>query len=326
MKGIGLLAVLVVIAPLGMAREILSVPERGCYTGVFPGHQTVFTVEKKVGKRMALVLSFTDRWGPPYYFPTGYCEILWETGHLPVITWQPQTDLASIIAGKWDAYILDWAQAAKEYGHPVMIRFGHEMNGDWYPWCGVENGGGETAGYGDPEKPDGPERYVDAYRHIHDLFEQIGADNIIWVWSPNEGNPLGEHWNEVENYYPGVAHVDWLGMDGYNWGTSRPWSHWREFDETFGALYQQLLALAPGKPIMIAEFASSESGGDKARWIAGTFSRLKEAYPLVKAFVWFDIVKETEWAIDSSSESLEAFRQAMFDPYYLGELQVKEGP
>ncbi len=326
MRRTGLLAVFVFAAVLGMAREFLGVPERGCYTGVFPGYRTVFDVEKLVGKRMVLVLSFTDRWGPPYRFPTGYCEILWETGHLPVITWQPQTDLASIIAGEWDPYILDWAQAAREYGHPVMLRFGHEMNGTWYPWCGVRNGGGGTTGYGDPEKPDGPERYVDAYRHIHDLFERIGARNVIWVWAPNEGNPVGERWNKIENYYPGDGYVDWLGMDGYNWGTSRPWSHWRSFDELFGELYRRLTALAPGKPVMIAEFASSEEGGDKALWIGEAFRHLKESYPHVKAFVWFDIVKETDWAIDSSPESLAAFRRAMRDSYYVGELKLEEGP
>lgn len=302
----------------GTDREL--VPEQGCYTGIFPGYQTVFAVERLVDKRMALVLSFTDRWGPLYRFPKEYCAILWETGHLPVITWQPQTDLTSVIEGRWDEYILDWARAAKEYGHPVMIRWGHEMNGNWYPWCGQHNGGEKTTGYGDPERPDGPEKYVDAFRRVRDLFERTGAENIIWVWSPNEGNPVGEAWNEVENYYPGGEYVDWLGMDGYNWGTSRPWASWRSFDEIFGDLYRRLAALAPDKPIMIAEFASSEVGGDKSRWITEAFARIQEAYPQIKAFVWFDIVKETDWAIDSSSESLEAFRQAMSNKYYLEKL------
>jgi len=326
----GLIAVVVLgvwtFSSMGSGGEVLRVPERGCYTGVFPGHRTVFAVEREVGKHMALVLSFTDRWGPLYRFPKEYCEVLWETGHLPVITWQPQVDLESVIAGEWDAYILDWASSASEYGHPVMIRFGHEMNGSWYPWCGLRNGGGETSGYGDPARPDGPERYVDAFRRVHSLFDRVGAHNVIWVWSPNEGNPLGEAWNEVEFYYPGDEFVDWLGMDGYNWGTSRPWSRWRSFEEVFGELYRRLTALAPDKPIMIAEFASSEEGGDKPHWISEAFRRIRESFPRIKAFIWFDIVKETDWAIGSSPESLAAFRQAMRNPYYLEELELKEEP
>lgn len=302
----------------------VSPPVHGCYVGAFPGTNTIFDVEKEIGKKVPLVLSFTDRWGLPYTFPADYARVLWTTGHLLVITWQPQTDLASIIAGKWDDYIRSWGKAAAAYGHPVMLRFGHEMNGTWYPWCGKDNGGSETLGYGDPGKPDGPEKYVDAYRHVHDLFKQLGANNVIWVWSPNEGNPVGASWNALENYYPGDAYVNWLGIDGYNWGTSRPWSYWRSFDEIFGDFYGRLTKLAPGKPIMIAEFASSEQGGNKANWITNAFQRIKTDYPRIKAFIWFDIIKETEWAIDSSLESLAAFQKAMQDSYYVEELILKE--
>lgn len=308
----------------GMSETAVLPPEHGCYIGVFPGFDTVFDIEKQVGKGIPFVLSFTDRWSWQYGFPTGYADILWDTGHLLVITWQPQTELASIIAGKWDGYILAWAKAAKKYAHPVMIRFGHEMNGTWYPWCGVNNGGGKSTGYGDPTKPDGPERYVDAYRHVHDLFTKVGATNVLWVWAPNVGNPVGAPWNAVENYYPGDAYVNWLGMDGYNWGTSRPWSHWQDFNEIFKDLYHRLIALAPGKPIMIAEFASSEQGGDKAAWITDAFQQIKTAYSRIKAFIWFDVVKETDWAIDSSPESLTAFRKAIHSPYYIDRLILKE--
>lgn len=305
--------------------EFIAVPSGGCYTGIFPGYQTVFDVEKLVGKKMAIVLSFTDRWGPPYYFPKGYCDVLWETDHLPLITWQPTlASLQEIIDGRWDRFIEQWARDARDYGHPLMIRWGHEMNGDWYPWSGVRNGGGRLTGFGNPQEPDGPERYVAAYRHIHDSFEEMGASNVIWVWAPNEGNPVGTSWNEVENYYPGDEYVDWLGMDGYNWGTSRPWSRWRSFDEIFGEFYRKLSKLASDKPIMIAEFASTEDGGDKAQWITDAFRRIKTAYPQIKAFVWFNLTKETSWAMDSSPESLEAFRQALQDPYYVGELMLKE--
>ncbi len=321
-----MIAVLALSVPWAVAAGdgALRVPERGCYTGVFPGHRTVFAVEREVGKHMAFVLSFTDRWGPLYRFPREYCEVLWATGHLPVITWQPQVDLGSVIGGEWDDYILAWAEEAREYGHPVMIRWGHEMNGTWYRWCSLWNGGGETASYGDPAVPDGPERYVDAFRRVHDLFAAAGAHNVIWVWCPNEGNPVGEAWNEVELYYPGSEFVDWLGMDGYNWGNSRPWSRWRSFPEVFGELYRRLVALDPDKPIMIAEFASSEEGGDKARWIEEAFRLIRESFPRIKAFIWFDTVKETDWAIGSSPESLRAFREAISHGYYRGELILEE--
>ena len=57
---------------------------------------------------------------------------------------------------------------------PVAISFGHEMNGNWYPW-GTDQ---TTAG-----------QFVAAWRHIHDLFAAAGASNVIWVWNPNIINP-----------------------------------------------------------------------------------------------------------------------------------------
>ena len=67
-----------------------------------------------------------------------------QRGVTPFIWWQP-TDPANpassryagyqnIIKGKHDAYIRDWARAAKAFGRPVVVRFAHEMNGNWFPW------------------------------------------------------------------------------------------------------------------------------------------------------------------------------------------------
>jgi hypothetical protein len=75
----------------------------------------------------------------------------------------PAFSLDSVIAGQQDAYLDQVAQRLIQYARPVMISFACEMNGDWFPWAGVNNGGGTLDGYGDPTKPDGPERYVDAY-------------------------------------------------------------------------------------------------------------------------------------------------------------------
>ena len=187
------------------------------------------------------------------------------------------------------------------------------MNGDWYTWSGTNNGGENTSDFGDPTRPDGPERFVAAYQHIHDIFDAEGAENVLWVWCPNiamEGD-LGADWNAIANYYPGADYVDWLCMDGYNWGASQEWSSWQTFDEVFSETYAQLQALDPGKPIMIGETASTEEGGDKAIWIKDAAARLPSAYPQVRLLVWFNLDKETDWRINSSPASLEAFQQVL---------------
>jgi beta-mannanase len=131
-------------------------------------------------------------------------------------------------------------------------------------------------------------------------------------------------WNAPENYYPGDAWVDWTCADGYNWGTSQTaaedgWdSRWQTFDEVFGAIYQRVTALAPAKPFMIGEFASSELGGNKAAWIADAALRMPAAYPALRAFVWFNYNKETDWRAESSMAALDAFRSAFAgNAYYV---------
>jgi beta-mannanase len=133
---------------------------------------------------------------------------------------------------------------------------------------------------------------------------------------------LDAPWNAIENYYPGDAYVDWTCADGYNWGTSQTianagWvSHWQTFDELFATTYQRITAIAPTKPFMIGEFASSEMGGSKAQWISDAASRMHAAYPLLRGFIWFNYNKETDWRVKSSAGSLSAFKSAFVNDSY----------
>ncbi len=115
------------------------------------------------------------------------------------------------------------------------------------------------------------------------------------------------------DYYPGDAYVDWTGVDGYNWGTSQPGFAWQSFHDVFVDIYAKLAAV--GKPILIGEMASDEVGGDKAQWIDGIIPALRTDFPLIKAFVWFDIDKERHWQINSSPAALAAYGRMASDPF-----------
>jgi hypothetical protein len=218
--------------------------------------------------------------------------------------------LQGIIDGDYDGYFQAWAQQTREFGEPVWICFDGEMNGDWHNGSGAANGSGTLDGYGDPTKPDGPERYVDAWRHIHGIFEAAGADNVAWVWSVNHEDWPQEYWNWFENYYPGDAYVDWLAVDGYNWGGAE----WKSFQQVFDSAFGRLRAITTAKPVMIAEFASAHRSGDKSDWITDAFNRLKTNYPFVDAFIWFNLDKERNWLIDSDGSW--APRGALSDAYF----------
>jgi hypothetical protein len=288
------------------------------FLGAFSGGAEL---EGQIGRKFSIQL---------YYHPwgDGFGTIFEEaarSGRIMLATWEFRQSLSgvkdpyalkplqSIVDGKHDRYLQDFARDAKAFGRPLFLRWGHEMNGDWYQWSGSKNNGAKLDTFGDPAKPDGPELFVAAYRHIHDVFQQEGASNVLWVWCPNVvmTGTLRAAWNDIANYYPGEKYVDWLCVDGYNWGTSQDWSSWQTFDEVFRPTYDQLHAIDPRKPIMIGETASTETGGDKAAWITDAFSRLTAAYPQIRALTWFNVNKETDWRVDSSPESLEALRAAV---------------
>ncbi|WP_316313565.1 glycoside hydrolase family 26 protein [Clavibacter michiganensis] len=220
-----------------------------------------------------------------------------------LITWEPWqggagVDQAAytnarIIAGDQDAYIRSWGSDLAKYGKTVYLRYGHEMNGNWYPWSDGVNGNASGS-------------YVQAWKHVHDLVVAQGATNVKWVWSPNVPYPGS---TDLASLYPGADQVDVVALDGYNWGAVAG-QRWTAPADLFGPGIAQLRAVAPGKPLIIGEVASSETGGSKAAWDKDLVAYL-QAQPDVLGFVWFDFQKEADWRIDSSAASATALREAL---------------
>ncbi|WP_445442648.1 glycoside hydrolase family 26 protein [Clavibacter sp. km1a] len=207
---------------------------------------------------------------------------------------QPAYANARILAGDHDAYIRSWGADLARYGKPVQLRFAHEMNGNWYPWSDGVNG-------------NAPGSAAAAWKHVHDLVVAQGATNVRWVWSPNVPYPGS---TDLASLYPGAEYVDVVALDGYNWGSAAPGQRWTEPAALFGPGLDRLRALAPGKPLLIAEVASSEVGGSKAAWTRDLVAYL-HAQPDVIGFVWFDFQKEQDWRIDSTAASAAALRDAL---------------
>jgi beta-mannanase len=242
---------------------------------------------------------------------------------IPHITWMPYGNgnpLVEYIEGQHDDYLHAEAQKAKALGVQIFMRWGHEMNGNWYPWAGYVNGEGGDGGDVDADVADGgipssgPAKYVAAWRHVHDIFVQEGATNVIWVWCPNVNDVPGESWNHWANYYPGDDYVDWVGIDAYNWGNSSSCCIWMSFSELLtGSPYQDYESR---KPLMLPETASAEVGGNKAAWIQSMHQELETEFRAIRAVVWFDINKETDWRINSSPSALAAYKAMALDPYF----------
>ncbi len=264
--------------------------------------------ETDAHKPVAIVMWY-QQWGLTngyQYFQPGWMDAVRAHGSIPLVTWDPWDPtqsptsqsaytLQNIINGNFDSYIITWAQASKAWGHPYFLRFAPEMNGNWNPWSEQVNG-------------NQPGQFVLAWRHVHALFTAQGVTNVTWVWSPNieysTSTPLSE-------LYPGDAYVDWVAMDGYNWGNIGAWHTWESFSALFQQTYNDLLAIT-AKPMMIGETASTEQAGNKASWISDTYTtQIPRYFPRIKAVVWFNIDKETDWRIESSPAAQNAFAAAI---------------
>jgi len=274
----------------------------------------------RYGVNPASVMWF-DSWASGNAFNVADAKTLWSQGIMPNFTWEPwnttlsvsdpnQIHLQDIIDGKWDSYIKARGAEFASVGAPIMVRWGHEFNGNWYPW-GIANNNGN------------PSLYISAYRHVHDLVVAAGATNVQWVWCFNNGPSPDVSYNAPALSYPGDAYVDWVAIDGYNWGLSPSWdpgvNHWTSFDSMFTSAYATARAIAPNRPVMIGEIGSSEDGGSKAQWINDMSTSLQSGrYPDLKLIVYFDQDKEELWSGTSSAATQTAFTSWVNQAYMKG--------
>jgi len=242
--------------------------------------------------------------------------VTWEPWRKPVGAVHDEVQravrLERIAAGAYDDYIRRWASAAAAYKGPILLRFMHEMNGNWYPWSTRTNGNSERS-------------YVDAWRHVHNIFRAVGAANVSWVWTINTFPGLSGDNRRLDQFYPGDEYVDWVSMTGFNWGRSNPWNVWLSADRTFRSTYRALARL--DKPIMISEVATVAKGGDAAAWIRDASRQLRTRYPRIKAVIWFDSLYPGGVDFRLTETSADAFARSFgSSPYWSAPLELVRQP
>jgi len=256
--------------------------------------------ESALGIKAGVVGVFTDFTQP---FPTYQADRAKARGAELMISWEPQVaggpqiqpaySLSTIIAGNYDSYIAQFARDAAATGRPVFVRWAAEMNGDWQVWATGFNG-------------NGPGDYINAYRHVVNVARAAGGSNIKWIFNPIVSY-VGS--TSLRQLYPGDAYVDWVALDGYNWGSVKPWG-WQSFTDVYSMGLAELRSVAPNKPLAIAEIGSAP-GARKAAWVTDTFAKARAAG--VRMMVWFDHNKETDWRLTSDPATAKAAKAAIKD-------------
>jgi beta-mannanase len=121
----------------------------------------------------------------------------------------------------------------------------------------------------------------------------------------------------LRSLYPGDGYVDWTCLDVYNWGAGTGHG-WRSFSSLAGPEYRAITeSIAPSKPMLIGETASSETGGSKAEWIRQLFESLPSEFPRIRGLIWFDKEESGQgWPIGTSTSATEAFATGIASERY----------
>lgn len=280
--------------------------------GIYPGEDwgRIEPFERWLGRGFAVTTHYVDAAIPDEerrQFVSEEMTTQWERGRVPMVTWQPfprESTRGSVtraiadgsyddVLSGWSAELAGWLSAVPD-DRMFYFRPFPEMNGDWIPW-----GADATT----------IEDFVAAWRRLHGTFAEAGLtdERVQWVWNPN-ATEHGSH--DTESYYPGDEYVDWLGIDGYNFGHSRESSSWQSPEEVFDPMFERLTDLAE-KPLTLPEFGTTSYRDgryrpeEKAAWIGDAFDYVERRG--IRMACWFNIDKETDWAVFGGERGTDGY-------------------
>jgi hypothetical protein len=260
------------------------------YLGVYetgpPGtYQPVADFTTAVRRQPNLV-GYYSGWGEP--FQTSFAGTVRQHGAVTIVQWDPSlVSVSAIAAGGYDRYLRAFADSVRDFGQPVVIGFGHEMNAPWYSW-GYEHVPAST--------------FVAAWRHIVTLFRDGGTDNVTWLWTL-QADEKGT--GPIASWWPGSQYVTWVGIDGYYYRPS----------DTFFSIFGQTIAQVrrfTTKPVLLSETAVGPAADQSAK-ILDLFNGMHQYDTL--GLVWFDIgqnngIYHQDWHVEDSPAAETAFRNA----------------
>ena len=201
----------------------------------------------------------------------------------------PGTDLYKRWCAQVDV-IAGYLKQLRDARVPVLWRPYHEVNGNWFWWGGRK----------------GPQGSAALYRQLFDRFVNYHhLDNLIWVWNANSPGADGKGPGPYADYFPGLQYADVLSVDVYG-----------EFKQSY---YDDLLALAAGKPIALGEVGGVPSPAilqqqPKYTWFM-TWSEFIEMYnPLEAVRAIYDAPDVLTRDDPRLSQAMAAIRQASAPP------------
>jgi mannan endo-1,4-beta-mannosidase len=232
------------------------------------------------------IVVYYSPWNGP--FAASFAQTAWKNHAYVLVQLQPDgVSLASVAAGGSDAYLRSYARDVVAFGHPVILSFGHEMNGTWYSW-----------GYGRTS----PATFVAAWRHVVRVFRAAGAANVTWLWTVNAVTAVPV---SLRQWWPGAAWVNWAGIDSYYFQATDT------FSSVFGPTIAEIRAFSSA-PLLIAETAVGTTANRESQ-IDALFAGVRANR--LAGVVWFDEAQHAglyhqDWRLEHDPGARAAFTSA----------------
>lgn len=189
----------------------------------------------------------TDRWGDyPSNMSLQLADEDFKNSALAIGLWLVNHE-KEVAKGEQDVLINRMGEWLKTLGNrPVFLRIGYEFSG---PWNNYDR-----------------EHYLIAYKRIKDKFDEMGVNNVAYVWqSHGSDEPL----ELLESWYPGDEYVDWCG-----------YSFFSRFQEAnmieFAKKHQKPVFIAEATPTISTE--TTHKNGKTKETILSNPEQAKEAY------------------------------------------------
>ncbi|MGN6264711.1 MAG: glycosyltransferase [Ginsengibacter sp.] len=252
----------------------LQVFYRGVYqedTG-YKGNQNSILAATGENKDIAIISSEIDwKTGENHILDTNYFQQVYRRRAIPLIVWNPwqdssistknSTPIQDILKGRYDKLFLSFATQVARLNKPVFLRVVNKNTADRHSLFAYSAFSADD--------------FKEAWRYVHQKFNEAGADKVIWIWNPPDVATANE-------YFPGENFVDWLGVNilDTNWQSTE--KDQNIFDSLYRP-YHSLQLFKSGLPVMLTETVGSTI--NKVQWWDKTWQTLDTTFEEIKSIL-----------------------------------------
>jgi hypothetical protein len=242
-----------------------------------------------------------------------------------LLSWEPKIEgqpgesatlLTQIEDGDLDGYLAEAAKVLRDTEQPILLRFAAEMDhrtDDLHPWSGQPT-----------------ERFIAAWRRLHAIFEEQGASNVLFAWTP--GGYFVDGAFTSDDWYPGDDVVDVVGFTAYAFWEWEEWDDERARTHSFRSPAELILPrygslVLHGKPVIIPELGirlHPTQQAEQIDWLIELVDLIDRDLPELAAIVYFHAPHnhddfEIDWRLDPAEQEAFIERLAASDRIELGE-------